>query len=86
MRKPSQSGESVELLERLRAKRELPHPGERRRIREAAGASLRDVARELGVSHSAVRRWETTRAVPRDSRIEYVRLLDELRRLGEVSG
>ena len=29
-----------DLLERLRAKRELPVPEERRRIREAAGASL----------------------------------------------
>ena len=75
-----------ELLERLRAKRDLPLPEERRRIRLAAGASLRDVARELGVSHTAVRRWETTRAVPRDSRIAYERLLDELRLLGEASG
>ena len=82
MREPSHS---IDLLERLRAKRELPLPEERRRIREAAGASLRDVARELGVSHTAVRRWETTRAVPRESRIAYVRLLDELRQLEEVT-
>ena len=32
-----------ELVERLLAKRQLPPPEERRRIREAAGASLRDV-------------------------------------------
>ena len=56
---------------------------ERRRIREAAGASLRrNVARELGVSHSAVRRWETEHSVPRETRIAYVQLLDELRQLG----
>jgi transcriptional regulator with XRE-family HTH domain len=78
MGKPSHSDP---LLERLRAKRELPLPAERRRIREAAGASLRDIASELGVSHTAVRRWETSRAVPRESRIAYARLLDELKRL-----
>jgi DNA-binding transcriptional regulator YiaG len=83
MSKPSQTGE---LLERLRARRELPLPDERRRIRESAGASLRDIARELGVSHTAVRRWETTLSVPRESRVAYVRLLDELRQLGDGGG
>ena len=85
MREPTHSRD-VELLERLRAKRELPPPEERRRIRQSAGASLRDIAREVGVSHTAVRRWETTRAVPREARIAYARLLDELRQIGEVSG
>ncbi len=79
---PHKDGDS-DLLERLRAKRELPLPAERRRIRVAAGASLRDVAHELGVSHTAVRRWETKPSVPRESRIAYARLLDELRQLDE---
>jgi DNA-binding transcriptional regulator YiaG len=81
MRKPSHIvvDESA-LIDRLRAKRELPPPGERRRIRIAAGASLRDVARELDVSHTAVRRWET-KSVPRESRIAYIRLLEQLRQL-----
>jgi len=70
-----------DLLEHLRAKRELPLPEERRRIREAAGASLREVARELGVSHTAVRRWETERSIPREARVAYAQLLEELRRL-----
>ena len=81
----SSPSHSSDLLERLRAKRDMPLPEERRRIRLAAGASLRDVARELGVSHTAVRRWETEPSVPRGSRVPYLRLLDELRRLEEVA-
>ena len=37
-----------ELLERLRAQRKLPPADERKQIRLESGASLRDVARELG--------------------------------------
>jgi transcriptional regulator with XRE-family HTH domain len=69
-----------ELLERLRSKRGLPRPGERREIRQAAGASLRDVAEVLGVSHTAVRSWEEG-ATPREHRAAYAALLDELRRV-----
>jgi DNA-binding transcriptional regulator YiaG len=54
-----------ELLERLHSRRKLPAKSERRRIREAAGVSLRDVALALGVSHTAVQKWEDG-ATPRD--------------------
>ena len=47
-----------ELLERLRAQRKLPPAAERRQIRLESGASLRDVARELGTSATSVIRWE----------------------------
>jgi transcriptional regulator with XRE-family HTH domain len=47
-----------ELLERVRARRRLPPAGERRRIREAAGVSQHEVAKALGVSWTAVYRWE----------------------------
>jgi hypothetical protein len=90
VRKPSHLEEGGNLLEQLRAKRDLPPHEERRRIRQAAGASLRDVARELErrgypVSHTAVRRWETSLASPRESRVAYMQLLEELHQLGEVN-
>jgi len=72
--------EDTGLLERLRARRTLPTPEERRRIRLAAGASLRDVAREVGVSATAVIRWERG-ASPGDKAATYARLLEELRQL-----
>jgi hypothetical protein len=38
-----------ELIEHVRSRRKLPSASERRRIREAAGVSLRDVGAALGV-------------------------------------
>jgi len=69
-----------ELLDRLRARRALPLAAERRQIREAAGASLRDVAREIGVSATAVIRWERG-ASPGSHTVAYAQLLEELSRL-----
>jgi transcriptional regulator with XRE-family HTH domain len=69
-----------ELLERLRAKRTLPPGDERRRIREAAGASLRDVAAELGISATSVIRWERGGS-PGQHTAAYARLLEELKRV-----
>jgi transcriptional regulator with XRE-family HTH domain len=69
-----------ELLQRLRARRQLPVPAERRRIRIAAGASLRDLANALGVSHAAVADWERG-ATPRGKRVAYAALLEELKRM-----
>lgn len=73
------------LLEQLRSRRRLPPPAERRRIREAAGVSLRQLAAAIpphGVSAMAVVRWEAG-AVPRDTTHlrGYARLLDDLRQL-----
>ena len=77
------ASERDKLLERLRAKRRFPTPDERRRIREQANASLRDVGRALGVSHSHVRYWEQG-GMPRGHlRDEYAALLAELRLLAE---
>ena len=69
-----------QLLEQVRARRSLPKADERRRIREAAGVSLRDMAAVLGVSHSLVRHWELG-GTPRAQRAAYADLLDELQRL-----
>ena len=68
-----------ELLERVRSRRELPLPAERRLIRTAAKVSLRDVAAALGVSHTAVAAWEAG-ATPREHRKSYAQLLEELKR------
>jgi DNA-binding transcriptional regulator YiaG len=69
-----------ELLERLRAKRTLPAAIERRRLREAAGASLRDVARALGTSPTSVIRWERGGS-PGSHSAAYARLLEEFKRI-----
>jgi DNA-binding transcriptional regulator YiaG len=69
-----------ELLSRVRARRTLPPAAERRRIREAAGVSMREMARALGTSLTNVQRWEEG-ARPRKYEAAYARLLEELRRL-----
>jgi DNA-binding transcriptional regulator YiaG len=69
-----------ELLERARSRRTLPPPAERRRIREDAGISQHEVAKALGVSWTAVYRWERG-SRPREHEAAYGQLLDELRRL-----
>lgn len=71
---------SDELLERVRARRRLPPPTERRRIRERAGVSLRDLAAAVGVSHATIRNWEAG-STPREHRAAYARLLEELARI-----
>jgi DNA-binding transcriptional regulator YiaG len=53
---------------------------ERRRLREAAGASLRDVARALDTSPTSVIRWERG-ASPGDRTAASARLLEEFRQL-----
>jgi DNA-binding transcriptional regulator YiaG len=78
--------EHEELLERLRSKRSLPPPNERRRIRLKAGATLRDVGDALGVSHSLVRHWETKGTPRARLRAPYGALLDELRLIGFSKG
>lgn len=69
-----------QLLERLRSRRGLPVASERQRIRIEAGASLRDVAQALGVSHTAVRSWEAG-ATPREHYAAYARLLEDFKRV-----
>lgn len=67
------------LIEKVRARRELPPPDERRQIRERAGVSLRDMAAAVGVSHASVVSWEQG-SRPRDPEHlrAYARLLREL--------
>ena len=54
----------------------LPPPAERVRIRRQSGASLRDFAKELGVSPMTVGRWESGQVRPHlDQAAAYARLL-----------
>jgi len=65
----------------VRAAAQLPEPAERRRIRMAARASLRQMAAELGVSPMSVCTWERGQVEPRlDHAAAYGRLLTELSR------
>ncbi len=77
-----------ELLERVRARRVLPIAEDRKRIREDAKVSQHEMARALGVSWTAIWRWENG-ARPREHRNEvaYADLLNELKRFApeEVS-
>ena len=70
-----------ELLERVRARRTLPVTEERRRIREAANVTQHELARALGVSWTAIYRWERgSRPRAREHEVAYADLLLELKR------
>jgi transcriptional regulator with XRE-family HTH domain len=73
----AQTGASP-LAELVRAAR-LPPPAERRRIRLAAGVSLRRMGDELGVSAVTVHNWETNGDGPGlENATRYRRLLEQL--------
>jgi DNA-binding transcriptional regulator YiaG len=74
-----------ELLDRARAYQALPSLEERRRIREAAGASQADLASVMGVSQATVDRWEKGTACPRGRHARsYADLLEALREVIEA--
>ncbi|MFI8106727.1 telomere-associated protein Tap [Streptomyces sp. NPDC086023] len=67
------------LLEEAAAQDALPHPDERKRLREAAGLSQDQIAKALSVRRETVTSWETGRTEPRPpKRAAYIRLLDGL--------
>jgi len=71
-----------QLTARLQAKLMLPPPLERRALRTAAGASLRDVASVVGVSAQAVYLWETGARMPSAAHLE--RYAEVLRAFAEL--
>jgi DNA-binding transcriptional regulator YiaG len=66
------------LVEELQAAARLPPPRERRRIRRAAGASLRDIAASVKTTPETVRRWEAGATPRRHRAVAYAALLDAL--------
>ena len=67
------------LLARSHLLRRLPEPAIRRLLRERAGLSQAEIAEALGVTSSAVSRWETGRRMPRGARgSAYAELLERL--------
>jgi transcriptional regulator with XRE-family HTH domain len=78
----TQERQERELLARVRSRQRLPLSEERRRIRERAGVSLRELARAIGVSHVAIARWEAGAEPANPEHVAaYGRILAELRRL-----
>jgi transcriptional regulator with XRE-family HTH domain len=68
-----------QVLDEARVRRSLPDPAIRRLLRERAGLTQAEVARALGVTKTAVVRWEAGARVPRlRVRTEYVALLERL--------
>nr|WSW49508.1 helix-turn-helix domain-containing protein [Streptomyces sp. NBC_01001] len=75
------------LLEEAAAQDPLPHPDERKRLREAAGLSQDQIAKALSVRRETVTSWETGRTAPRPpKRAAYARLLEGLATLHPVNG
>ncbi|MFF1339832.1 telomere-associated protein Tap [Streptomyces sp. NPDC058290] len=74
------------LLEEAAAQDPLPHPDERKRLREAAGLSQDQIAKALSVRRETVTSWETGRTAPRPpKRAAYARLLEGLSTLHPVN-
>lgn len=74
---------SREILEVTRM-RDLVHGGLVRSIRLGAGLSLSEVARECGVTNSAVVHWEKGRSLPRgEVAVRYSQLLLALERVAQ---
>jgi DNA-binding transcriptional regulator YiaG len=75
----NQRMKTSELLERARLASRLPAPRDRRRIRETAGASQRELASALGVSVMALNRWERGLTKPRGAHAAaYASVLEQL--------
>jgi DNA-binding transcriptional regulator YiaG len=72
------------LAERVRSRKTLGDPGDRRATRLQAGESLGSLAAVIGVSKMSVRSWELGESAPRgDHAVAYAQVLQTLR---EVSG
>jgi transcriptional regulator with XRE-family HTH domain len=66
----------MQQIKTLIEERRLPPPQVRRALRLAAGFTLQDIADVLGVTRSAVHRWEIGTRAPRSAnRIRYSEVL-----------
>jgi transcriptional regulator with XRE-family HTH domain len=63
--------------QRAAARRHLPPPEARRRIRQGARYTLVEAASEIGTTHQSLSRWELRLRAPRgDTIVLYLRFLD----------
>ena len=68
------------IRHRLRRRKSLPAPEERRRLREQSGLSAREIGLAVGVTGASVLRWETGVRQPRGAFLDaYLDVLDTLR-------
>lgn len=68
-----------DLLQEARLAAAMPGPAERRRLREAAGLGIAQVAGAVGVSRQTVSNWEAGSSEPQPpARVKYLRLLEGL--------
>ncbi|GAA2623821.1 telomere-associated protein Tap [Streptomyces vastus] len=75
--RPSQDELFAAVDELLAGEPELPPPGERARLREAAGVTQARLAQVLRTTTQTVKNWESGRSEPRPPRREaYLRLLE----------
>lgn len=71
--------EAIELLDRMRRRAALPTPATRKAIRLAAGRTLEEIGRACGVSHEAIRLWESGRRAPGEANlVRYAAVLEAL--------
>jgi DNA-binding transcriptional regulator YiaG len=69
------------LVDTARSRRSLPPPAVRRMLRQAGGLAQHDVAAALGVTDSAVSRWESGARTPRGEHLDaYIEVLAALAR------
>ena len=69
----------MSLLNDVRARGALPTPALRRAIREAAGVSQGQIAREVGVHRMTVCRWESGTSTPAGKHLHaYAAILRDL--------
>ncbi|MEU8843019.1 helix-turn-helix domain-containing protein [Streptomyces roseus] len=77
---------AVDALLEEAAQDPLPHPDERKRLREAAGLSQDQIAKALSVRRETITSWETGRTAPRaPKRAAYARLLEGLSTLHPIN-
>lgn len=75
-----------EHLERLVRARQYATTGAGKRIREGANLTGRELAVDVGVSHTTLLRWEEGESRPRgESAVRWAQLLDELQELEAAS-
>lgn len=72
-----------EIRSRLRVRRDLLTPAQRRNLREAAGLSQQELADAIGVTRQAISHWEVGTRTPRGALLD--RYVDAIRALQEAA-